>query len=160
MNNEPNVMPILDADKIIPGLWQGSYPGYGRSGAMDEVEKYFDILVLCADELHMIGRDADFPKLTIMRVGLDDREPPRKGDLEKAEAMAEKVAIAYRSGKRVLVTCAAGLNRSGLVTALALRLINGKSGNECADIVQSARKDALYNRYFNFHVRSLLLPNK
>ena len=156
MYNEPNIIDALDADKIIPRLWQGSYPAY----SMGEVQKHFDVLVLCADELHMIGRDADFPTLTILRVSLDDCEPPRKGDLEKAEVMAAKVAGAHKLGKRILVTCAAGLNRSGLVTALALRFIIGKSGEECANIVKHARQDALCNRYFDFYVRSFLAPAK
>lgn len=156
MYQEPKIIPTLDADKIIPRLWQGAYPAYN----MLDVKKHFDVLVLCADELHMIGKDVYFPTLTILRVGLYDKEPIRDGDLEKAEVMAKNVAEAYRLGKRILITCAVGLNRSGLVTALALRFIENKSGEECARIVKAARFDALYNNAFNAYICSLPSPNQ
>lgn len=147
---EPAVIHELDADRIIPRLWQGAYPAYN----MKAVKKHFDVLVLCADELLMDGKDALYPTIKILRTGLDDCRPVRDGDLEKASAMAVKVAEAYKAGKRILVTCAAGLNRSGLVTALALKLIEGKSGTECVAMVQKARRHALYNRDFEFYVCS------
>ena len=61
---------------------------------------------------------------------------------------AEIVARRVRSGERVLVTCAMGRNRSGLVSALALHFLTGISGAEAARLVKARRHNALTNRYF------------
>jgi len=51
-------------------------------------------------------------------------------------------------GRRVLVTCAAGLNRSGLVTAIAMHILTRHSGITCVQHVQNRRAGALSNRQF------------
>lgn len=61
------------------------------------------------------------------------------------------------------MTCAAGLNRSGLVSALTLHLLLGWGGKRCAAHVQGKRmtrdgRHALYNQEF---VRALCrLPER
>lgn len=69
---------------------------------------------------------------------LDDRDPPRKGDLERALAASGFVADQLADGKHVLVTCAMGLNRSALVAGLALRRL-GFSGETVVDHIRKAR---------------------
>jgi len=60
-----------------------------------------------------------------------------------------------KDGDKVLVTCVAGVNRSGLVVALAIHEFMGCSGKACIDLVRKNRKliysigpRALNNPYF------------
>lgn len=144
----------LNANKIIDRLWQGSYPY-----SMDAVKENFDVLVLCADELQMtyndILLDEHYPSITIIRCGLDDSIPVRAGDFKKANNASKKIAIEYNLGKQILITCAAGLNRSGLITALVLRLISDMSGSDASKLIKNARHGALYNTAFDAYICSL-----
>lgn len=71
-----------------------------------------------------------------------------------AQYAADWVVEMFEAGRRVLVTCAAGRNRSGLVSALALMKRRGLSGEEAVARVQAMRKDALTNESFAEYVRS------
>lgn len=107
----------------------------------------FDILVLCAEELQPSSRH--FPYTTVLRCPLrDDPNGLKKQQARMVIRTAQTVARAVRSGRRCLVTCNAGLNRSGLVTATALHLLTGYSGFECVSIVQERRPGALFNEAF------------
>lgn len=141
----------IDAHRLMPRLWQGSYP---ESGALLR-ELDFHLLVMCAYELQT--PDA-FPEVGVYMCPLDD------SDLSAAEARdaneaARRIAQMYRGGARVLVTCAAGRNRSGLVSALTIRLINGCSGQRAADLVIEKRPNALTNRSFRRYLESLPPPS-
>ena len=68
--------------------------------------------------------------------------------------VARKVAGDITEGKTVLVTCAAGLNRSGLVSALALCGL-GWTPNEAINAVREARPGALFNQQFVKVIRAL-----
>ena len=72
--------------------------------------------------------------------------------LIKAE-MSEKVADAMKEGRFVLVTCAAGKNRSGLIAGLALRKL-GVDGKEAVKAIQKNRPGALSNPRFRKLVES------
>ena len=61
--------------------------------------------------------------------------------------VARKVANAIRAGQVVLVTCAAGLNRSGLISALALCGL-GLSPTKAIARVRLCRPGALFNIQF------------
>lgn len=80
----------------------------------------FDDVVLCAREYqparHLFGR------VNVVRMPFDDDPTSYPSDEELREICrtASFVAEAVRNGRRVLVTCAAGRNRSGLVVATAL----------------------------------------
>lgn len=79
---------------------------------------------------------------------LDDRSPPRKGDIERALAASVLVADQLQHGKHVLVTCAMGLNRSAFVAGLALRRC-GFSGPKVVQVIRRARGElALSNQSF------------
>jgi protein-tyrosine phosphatase len=126
---------MLDADEISPGLWQGSVPPRGR-----KLRKAgFDVVVLAAREWQLY--DDVFEDIEVIRAPLDDKEvePITRNDLRGALQAARQVAEAVAQGKKCLVTCAAGLNRSGLVTALTLHLLHGWSGARCAQQVRKMR---------------------
>jgi protein-tyrosine phosphatase len=65
------------------------------------------------------------------------------------------VVTAVRAGRRVLVACAGGRNRSGLVVGLAVRELLGCSGVQALNWVQSRRENALNNATFARHLAGL-----
>lgn len=119
-------------------LYQGHAPPTGdavwRAG--------FDVLALCAEEY----QPSDFPGVRVLHVPLDDACPtPREWLI--ANGAAQETALMLRGGRRVLVTCWQGRNRSGLVVALALRRL-GLTGEQAVARVKERRVGALTNPCF------------
>lgn len=138
----------IDADLVHPGLLQGSAPPRGSALA----DLGIDLLVLCAEELVPGQRPRHFPGVRLHRAPMDD------GDLIPeltAHEAALRVARAVRRNQQVLVTCAMGWNRSGLVSALALWYLTGAPGRACVQGVQRARPGALRNPWFAEYLRRL-----
>lgn len=145
----------LDAHRVVPHLWQGSFPR--PPGVLPPNGPVLDTLaavhavaaagfqrwVRCAKEL-----PHDF--------ALDDVAYPHehlRRTLEHADLAAAEVVGALRKGHRVLVTCNAGLNRSGLVVGLVLVRFYGLSGEEAAARVSLARgPKALGNETFRMQL--------
>lgn len=102
-------------------------------------EAGFDMIVLCARELQLPAEA--YPGVRIVYAPNDDSVefPLTKEKLRIAVRAAEAVAQEIQKGGRVLVTCAAGLNRSGLVSALALHKLYGWGGDECVRTVRAKR---------------------
>lgn len=140
-------MPPIEATEIAPRLWQGSVPP--RGPALRRLG--FDVLVLAARENQNPG--AMYPGVRVLHVPLVDR---REVPVEEAHQMARRVAAAVRAGHKVLVTCMAGWNRSGLVTALALWYLTGWHGRAVLTHVKARRPVSLQNQYFAAHVAGLL----
>lgn len=139
-------IPGLDADRIMERLWQGSVPPQG-----DALRKLgFNVLVLAAAERQIPARA--FPGVHVIHMPLDDN---RRVPVKEAGKVAHELARLWRRGARVLVTCNMGLNRSGLISALGVRQITGKSGVEAVVDVQRARKSALFNDYFRWYLKNL-----
>jgi len=126
-------------DWIVSHVAQGSYPAL-----RGEAFRHADVLVLCAEEHQARGLKAPQGK-QIVRLGFDDDIyrpiPPEAGQIFHAHAkQLGKLAI---NGRKVLITCAMGLNRSGLITALtlmhgykmrpseAIKLIRGRRSPDC-----------------------------
>jgi protein-tyrosine phosphatase len=110
--------------------------------------------VLCAKELQLPA--AFFPGVEVFHAPLED-EPraPTTEEVAIARAAARFVITNLRAGKRVLVTCQMGWNRSGLVTALALRELTGASGLACLKHVRAQRPNALFNNHFGAFLAAL-----
>jgi protein-tyrosine phosphatase len=72
--------------------------------------------------------------------------------------LVRDVVDAVRDGRQVLVACAGGRNRSGLVVALAVRELLCCSGAQALRLVQSRREDALNNETFARHLAALPSP--
>ena len=146
-----------DATWIAPRLWQGARPPTGPLLR----DLGFDVLVLTAKEYPPAGwpLDVSFPGVEVLRVHLDDSgEPATPEELRAACRVADEAAARLLRGKRVLVTCYMGLNRSGLVTALILREIYRISGEHAMHLVQVARDGALGNPYFQDFLERLPPP--
>lgn len=132
----------IDANRVGTRLWIGSRPAPGPGLAAAG----FQELILCAEEYQPSA--SEFPGLrAVVHAGIDDHEPTNE-EIRIATRAARRAAQGVRQGSRVLVTCQAGLNRSGLVTALAVHELTGWSGKRCGDLVRSERPGALSNQHF------------
>lgn len=140
----------LDFDYIVPRIGQGSLPPPGRTVARHG----FDLLVLCAEELQVPAEL--FDGVRVLHVPLQDTRITQE-QWTMAARTAKHVALQLRAKpqSKALVTCAAGRNRSGLVSAIALHLLTGQSGLACARHVQRRRQDALTNGSFVEALRRL-----
>jgi protein-tyrosine phosphatase len=74
-----------------------------------------------------------------------------------AAATSVTVAKTVAQGQRVLVTCAKGLNRSGLIAALALGQLTTMSGSQIITHIRKYRGPlALSNPHFQAIIRCLI----
>lgn len=133
---------MIDASEIIPGLlYQGSIPPRGRALA----DLGFDVLLLCAAQYQ--PAPANYPGVEVLYCPMHDVESLDEGELAWAEQTSSAVVARIEKGKRVLVTCMAGLNRSALVTALTLIKL-GYRPSDAIRWVQQHRPGSLFNRAF------------
>lgn len=123
-------------DEIVPGLFQGDFP----DGDVDWSQ--FDDVVTMSNAAPSPQLPAD---------GLWLHVPIWDGEMEEPAAVrdaARTVAERVGAGRRVLVHCWAGLNRSGVVAARALMFM-GVPVDEAIAAVRAARgSDALFNEHF------------
>lgn len=135
-------MAAPDFHWIIPRLAQGSYPEN-----WPETFQAMDVVVLCAMELQARTLKVPPGKL-IIRCPQDDDiyRPVGEQSARRFFATADAVVQHVRAGRRVLVTCAAGMNRSGVVTTLSLtRLLRMPAHNAISLLRQRRPKhDGLY----------------
>lgn len=131
---------VYDASNVAPKLWVGAKPPVDRSYPT------VDVIVLCAAEYqpekfpHFDGR--------LVRAPIPD-DALSSDELRRALAGGGQVADALTGGKRVLVTCAAGINRSALVAALGLGRVTKATADELITLMRLKRhKDCLYNPHF------------
>lgn len=149
----------IDATLIHGLLYQGGWPSPGH-GLM---RAGFKTLVLCAREFQppfefpdgmgmLVGLRAQnpYPGVKVIYAPNDDNpfEPPKREDLAVAVKAAREVADGLKDGRKTLVTCWAGRNRSGLVSSLALHLLLGIPGEKAVAMVKRARKPSLTNGQF------------
>ena len=129
--------------RIASKLYQGSLPPY-----VEELHRArIHTIVLCARELQ--PDDWRLPGIEVLRCPfVDVAEPVGLSTLRMIDQTSTAVAARVRAKQRTLVTCAAGLNRSGLVTALALTKLYGISGHDAVKWVQRERPGALFNPVF------------
>jgi hypothetical protein len=132
----------IDATPIAPHLYQGSVPPSGRALA----DARFTMLVLAACE-HQ-PRSTNFPGLrSVVHAPIDDAIPS-PDEIATVVNAAKLVAEEIKRGGKVLVTCMQGRNRSGLISALAIRSLYGFSGKQVLLQVQTMRQNALTNPSF------------
>lgn len=133
-------------DRVAKHLWMGATPDPGHLSG-------FDMLVLCAKEIQPRGA---YPGVTVVHVPLDDSGvPPTEIEVQGALIAAREVAAALRRGERVLVACHMGMNRSGLVTALALRVLGATPASAIGMVRDARGPNALSNRWFEELVRTI-----
>lgn len=131
--------PVLDVSNIARRLWIGAAPPFDRH--IPE----FDVLVLCAAELQpmAVGFQGSIIRCPIPDSVLSQRETNR------ALVTGRTVAGCLLSGRRVLVTCAAGRNRSALIAGLALGLATRMTPSAIVALIRMRRSsECLSNPYF------------
>lgn len=126
--------PPWPATQIVEGVWQSGHPQPG-----DRWDAVIDL-------------DGDQPLLEdvalYVRWPIVDGPVPEHAPLV---ALADFVADLRRAGKQVLIHCAGGMNRSGLLVAAAL-VREGMAPQEAIELIRSRRPGALNNRQFVQHL--------
>jgi protein-tyrosine phosphatase len=140
----------MSRSEIVPNLFVGSKPSPGRHEGIDTI-------VLAAIEYQLPADQ--FPGTEVIHVPLDDA-PSRlmhEDEIVGATKAAARVARRLRSGRKVLVTCAMGLNRSALVAALAIYDVYSMSADEIIARLRRARGVwALSNPNFEKLLRTVI----
>ncbi len=134
------------ASELVPLLHQGGRPRRPFTAEEASRAPAYDLAVLGADT-YQPGPELLGP-VDVLRVPFDDIDgtPPQ---LPQIRAAAERVALELRCGRRVLVTCEQGRNRSGLVSALALLLVRpDRTAEQAIGFIRRARPNALTNIAF------------
>lgn len=98
----------IDATRVASKLYVGSFPPSSLA------KRGIDAVVLCAEE-----RQSVWPDIYTLRIPLDDG-PLSFEDYKKAVKVAADVTRLRQAGKRVLVTCQMGVNRSALIAGLSM----------------------------------------
>jgi hypothetical protein len=142
------------ANHVHRDVWMGGIPPIGMSLAEN-----FDCLVLSACEYQS---PQVYHGVQVTTAFIDDSEAPfTMEERKQAVAAAGKVISWMKDGLRVLSTCHAGRNRSGLVAAIALCKGAGLSPDQAIAAVRSARgPHALSNRNFVQFIREFCGPGR
>ncbi|MGH8900796.1 MAG: protein-tyrosine phosphatase family protein [Egibacteraceae bacterium] len=126
--------PPWPATEIVEGVWQSGHPWPG--------ERWDAVIDLDGNQppLEDVGLYVCWP--------IVDGPVPDHGLLV---ALADLIADLRRAGKRVLIHCAGGMNRSGLLVAAAL-IRNGMGAAEAIKLIRDRRPGALNNQQFVEHL--------
>jgi hypothetical protein len=130
-------------DEVAPGLFMGG--GYTAPEGFDAVVTLWDGAVEPTNEAaRMLWPIVDGPA-------------PRSDDLEQVVRWALEH---WAAGRRVLVRCQLGLNRSGLVVGRVL-VDSGVTPERAVAMIRAARgQRALYNRTFEHLIRTVNVSNR
>jgi hypothetical protein len=140
-------------NEVVPGLFMGGHEVVSNSASACVVGDEFDLVISLATKKgygpapgvdHVVARLAD--------------AVPDQVAAARVRELGVLVADALQDGKRVLVRCTGGLNRSGVVVAEALLQL-GHPPEEALRAVRAARGPwALTNPGFVAHVRRRTAP--
>lgn len=133
--------------EILPGLWQGGTHDFDTLEFPKEYpiwksEKPFDSVATLYAIAHPVGWG-----VAERRYGFPDSALTEK-DIPEIHAIADWAHMEWKAGKKVLIRCQAGWNRSGLVMALVL-IKDGFGPKEAIDLIRAQRNpNALCNTDF------------
>ncbi|MET9254414.1 dual specificity protein phosphatase family protein [Streptomyces sp. NPDC003717] len=137
--------------EIVPGLWMGGHE-YRRSAGRLELAVVRDEFDLVQTLLRLPGHGPD--------AGVEHQVwPIPDGPLDGTQLagvirLADAAVDAVDRGRRVLVRCFHGYNRSGLVVAHAL-MRRGADAEEAIRLVRARRSPwALHNELFEAYLRT------
>ncbi|GGW33763.1 protein phosphatase [Streptomyces lucensis JCM 4490] len=149
---QPDVpVPERPWNEIVPGLWMGGHEFRGRSGRL-ELAVVRDEFDLVQSLLRLPGYGPD-PGVEHHVWPIPDG-PLDGTQLAGVMRLARAVNEALDSGRRVLVRCYHGYNRSGLVVAHALVQL-GRSPDEAIQLIRARRSAwALHNELFVDYLRA------
>lgn len=126
--------------EVLPGLWQG--------GCIQGVTlpHDFDLVIsLYKWEQYDLGSNTERVEVLMY----DSHDVPMVDDV------VDQAYSAWKSGKKTLIHCQAGLNRSGLVSAKVL-MKDGMTAQEAINHLRQSRSElVLFNKTFEDHLLSL-----
>ncbi|MFF4361670.1 dual specificity protein phosphatase family protein [Streptomyces sp. NPDC001604] len=137
--------------EIVPGLWMGGHEFRGRTGQLEfaVVRDEFDLVQTL---LRLPGHGPD-PGVEHHVWAIPDG-PLDGTQLAGVMRLAQAAGEALDEGRRVLVRCYHGYNRSGLVVAHAL-VRRGHATEEAIRLIRSRRSPwALHNELFVDYLRA------
>lgn len=138
-------------NEIVPGLWMGGHEFRGPSGRLESVvvHRQFDLVQTL---LRLPGHG---PEPGIGHQVWPIPDGPLDGtQLAGVIRLAEAACEALDDGRRVLVRCFHGYNRSGLVVAHAL-MRRGRTAEAAIRLIRSRRSSwALHNELFTDYLRA------
>ena len=150
---------VVDVIGFCPTPWDEVHPGLSVGGHAVADDQGWTVPVVVRDEFD-----------TVISLYAEPGHGPDDGvehhyhrmadadllgaDAEEVARLAALAAERVAAGKRVLVRCQAGLNRSSLVAALAMVRL-GVPPQDAIDRIRAARHvNCLFNRSFVAHVRA------
>lgn len=139
-------------NEITPGLFMG---GHDRIGGLGE---YPVVAVNVTDEFDLVislyRRFGSGPNPQVEHHYLNIPDGVLlAADAARCAELADTAAAAVKDGRRVLIRCQAGYNRSGLVTALTLMRLGHTADDAIALIREKRSPHALFNEHFLTHLR-------
>jgi len=139
--------------EILPGLWQGGTDKEDmvNRGNLRRINKLqFESVFTLASRSNPVGNGVREFRLGILDSSMGDFNPER--DLYPFVILAYSE---WKSGRKTLVRCQAGWNRSGLLTALIL-IRDGYSPEEAIRLIRKKRSGkALSNEIFAEWLRNV-----
>ncbi|WP_207709967.1 protein-tyrosine phosphatase family protein [Actinomadura macrotermitis] len=132
-------------NEIVPGLWMGGHRYRDVAGVLRDAVVAEEFDVVCSLYL----RDGHGPPPHVEHhCALVPDDPLSSAEIRAVLGLAEIAAEAVRGGRRVLVRCHSGYNRSGLVVAQALVLLGHEMDDAIFLIRRRRSRWALNNRLF------------
>jgi hypothetical protein len=134
--------------EILPGLWQGGTDDYDVIGVAGHcpnrvTSTHFDSVYTLYARANAASWNVKEVRFGFADGDMSDFDPEADLYFAVREAHAD-----WKAGKRVLVRCQAGLNRSGLVMALVL-IREGYNPEQAVELIRQNRGDiALCNDTF------------
>lgn len=143
---------VLDDDlwsEVLPNLWQGGtddfdtvQEGRGHKENAFITKSDFDLVITAyawAQPCDWLVKEVRYPFYDGTMKDID---------LVELYEVVRVAHAGWKAGKRVLIRCQAGWNRSGLITALVL-MREGYSAQNAIDLIRAKRSpNALCNRQF------------
>jgi hypothetical protein len=133
--------------EILPGLYQGgtadsAWVDLGSELEHGEDQSGFEAVLTLFAWAQPFGWGVEE-----LRYGFMDAHP-RHADMTKVVEAARWAHLRWSGGQRVLIRCQAGLNRSGLLTALVL-MLDGWEASDAIRLIRQRRAEvALFNTDF------------
>ncbi len=140
--------------QIAATLWQGgtddedtTFRGRKRLPALSDPRPFDVVVSLCAHSLPVGWLVKE------LRFAFPDG-PIDAALYEEVERIADWAYSEWKSGKKVLIRCQAGMNRSSLVTALVL-MRDGLTASEAVELLRKKRSSYVFsNKHFLDYVES------
>jgi len=138
--------PAYAPSEILPGLWQGGTEDHDVIGSPKSQTHYdrgypFDVVVTLYADAQPVPWHVEELRFGFYDAGLAPEAAQR------AIALARHAHSRWHEGARVLIRCQAGVNRSGLVTALTLMLA-GYDATDAIALMRAQRSPAVLSNTF------------